>query len=133
MQWIVFVIALIGAVLNIVKLRWCFVLWLVSNGFWLVHNIAAGDFPQAACYAIFFVISIWGFVAWKSKLQIDPPAVQSQKIRNAATRLAAAAGNSDNSDIIQEALGALMHQADVVETLTEIRKQKAKAGGKERS
>lgn len=67
MVWIIFIVALTGAVLNVKSIRWCFPLWMVSNGSWLIINLRGSDWPQAACYGIFFIVSIYGWFAWGKK------------------------------------------------------------------
>ena len=51
MLWIVFLIALVGAVLNVLEKRVCFLFWMVSNGTWLIYNCDGGEIEQAATYA----------------------------------------------------------------------------------
>jgi len=66
---IVTAVALVGLIFNIRRRRVCFVLWLLSNGYWCYYNFAAGEYAQAVLFAVFFVVSIIGFFAWrKSKI-----------------------------------------------------------------
>jgi len=63
--WIVTVIALTGAFLNIKK-RWeGFALWMISNGFWCLVNIGIEQYPQAVLFAVFFLLSAYGVVLWR--------------------------------------------------------------------
>ena len=65
--WIVFVITIMGVVLNIKQNKWCFVLWAGTNFVWMIVDYQAGIFPQAAKYAVFFALAIWGLISWAKK------------------------------------------------------------------
>lgn len=89
MLWIVFLIALAGAVLNVLEKRVCFLLWMVSNGTWLIYNCDGGEIEQAATYAIFFAVSIWGWIAWGKKKRISNTQQGTAKVQgNAGTAFA---------------------------------------------
>ena len=64
LNWIIFALAIVGVVLNIRKKRACFLFWLVTNGYWAVYNYAAGELAEAATFAVFWVLSIYGFKSW---------------------------------------------------------------------
>ena len=65
--WIVTGIALVGAVGNVLKRRWCFGCWIVSNASSSAFMIWRGIYPQAVLYGVFLSLSIWGLVAWKDE------------------------------------------------------------------
>lgn len=64
MEWVIATIAVIGVVYNVRKNRLCFVLWLVTNGFWFYRNIRIGEYGQAVTFAAFFGVCLYGIFAW---------------------------------------------------------------------
>jgi len=64
MNWFILVIALAGLVLNILKKRECFLLWIISNGYWIYHNHQIGETVQAILFAVFAFFSFWGLMIW---------------------------------------------------------------------
>ena len=65
LSWLAFAVSLIGSYLNIKKIHWCFVLWFLANIFWVVSDIMASLYAQAALNFVFAVVSVWGFFHWK--------------------------------------------------------------------
>ena len=65
MTWLIAFIAIMGVWLNIKK-RWqCFVLWLISNGWWMLHNMRIGEYAQAVVFFVMFMFSIYGAYKWQ--------------------------------------------------------------------
>lgn len=64
MIWIVFVAAVCGAVFNIYKRPEGFVIWLITNAFWIYHNYTLGETAQACQYIVFFLLSAGGLWTW---------------------------------------------------------------------
>jgi hypothetical protein len=71
MTWIIFVLAIVGVVLNIRKHWSCFAIWLITNGFWAVHNLLIGQYAQAVLFGVYFGLSIYGLLAWKHTSELD--------------------------------------------------------------
>ena len=67
LHWLIVVIAIAGAVLNIRKHRAGFALWCISNSYWFFHNIRAGEYEQATVFSVFFVLSIIGLWRWSRR------------------------------------------------------------------
>lgn len=59
--------SLVGVVLNIRQNRACFYIWSVTNAAWAVIDWHKGIPAQAALFAIYFGLSIWGIIEWKRK------------------------------------------------------------------
>lgn len=68
-NWIMAAMALAGTILNIKKQKYGFAFWIVSNGYWCIHNILIQEYAQAFLYFIFFLLAIWGLISW-SKNQV---------------------------------------------------------------
>ena len=63
-SWFISALALVGVVLNIYKVRWCFAVWLCTNCAWMIVDFAAGLYAQAALFAVYTVLAVWGLVRW---------------------------------------------------------------------
>ena len=63
--WTLVAIALVGTILNIRRNRYGFTFWFMSNVGLVWLNIGIGQWPQAALFAVYAGLSIWGFIAWR--------------------------------------------------------------------
>jgi len=65
--WIVTTICLIGTVLNVKKIQFCFVLWTIGNFLWLILDLYNKVYSRSLLDIIQLVLAIWGYVAWKKE------------------------------------------------------------------
>lgn len=65
--WLITIVAFAGTVLNAYKKRSGFILWLISNVFWVGYNIHTGVYAQAALFALNSVMCVVGLVQWKKE------------------------------------------------------------------
>lgn len=65
--WIVAILSIIGVVLNVRQDRRCFYLWTGTNAAWAVVDFSQGLYAQAALFAVYFGLAVWGLYAWKRK------------------------------------------------------------------
>jgi hypothetical protein len=63
-SWIIVGISIMGVLLNIKKNKWGFVCWIISNAAWVVIDYRAGLHSQAFLFFIYFLLAIWGILAW---------------------------------------------------------------------
>lgn len=56
---------IVGTVANSFGKRWCFWVWMCTNGFWCVYNVWIGQYAQGLLYALNFAMAIVGLVRWK--------------------------------------------------------------------
>jgi nicotinamide riboside transporter PnuC len=66
MTWIITVLSIIGVILNIKKRRACFAVWGVTNFSWAVIDYYYGLYSQAALFALYFVLAIYGLYQWRN-------------------------------------------------------------------
>jgi len=66
-MWIITVLSIIGVVLNIRKRKECFYLWTFTNAAWAIYDLSMGAYAQAALFAVYFILAIWGIFEWKTK------------------------------------------------------------------
>lgn len=64
LTYVMMVIALVGSYLNAKQRREGFLLWMITNGFWIIHNLTVSEYAQAILYAANMVIAIMGFINW---------------------------------------------------------------------
>jgi len=67
MDWIVAILSIIGVILNIYKNKWCFILWAITNFFWVVIDYQQGLYAQAFLFTVYFVLALWGLYRWKKE------------------------------------------------------------------
>lgn len=65
--WVAALLALVGAVLNVYKTQWCFILWSVANTLFIALNVHHGLWSQAVLFTGYLIISIVGLVKWSQK------------------------------------------------------------------
>jgi nicotinamide riboside transporter PnuC len=66
-DWIVAVMSIAGVITNILKNKWCFVLWFISNVAWIIIDIQKEMYAQAAVFFVYAVTCIWGFIQWSKE------------------------------------------------------------------
>jgi len=62
--WVMTVISIIGTILNIKKKKVCFILWTITNIFWIVYDIHKGAYPQALVFVVYTILAIYGLIEW---------------------------------------------------------------------
>lgn len=66
-SWIVTLLSLTGVILNIYKIRYCFYIWLFTNGFWCIFDFVNGLYSQSFLFFIYFILAIYGIIKWSKK------------------------------------------------------------------
>ena len=65
--WALAVISLIGTVLNVKKIKYCFYIWTVSNTLWLAYDLYIGLYSRALLDVVHLALALWGIYAWRTK------------------------------------------------------------------
>lgn len=68
-SWVAAIASLVGVWLNIRRNVACFWIWLVTNSAWVVVDLHAGIFAQAALQGVYVGLSIYGILSWSRKSQ----------------------------------------------------------------
>lgn len=55
-----------GALLNIYKFKWAFIIWNIGNLILIYKAIDAKDYPNMILFIFYFIINIKGFIKWKN-------------------------------------------------------------------
>lgn len=64
-SYVITAITLVGTLGNSFQKRWCFYIWIPTNAFWVIYNIAIGQYQQAIIYGVNLITSIIGLIKWK--------------------------------------------------------------------
>ena len=64
-SWITTVFCLTGTVLNVKKIKACFILWLIGNILWLCIDIYNGLWSRAVLDTVQGLLALWGIIEWK--------------------------------------------------------------------
>jgi len=61
------ILAIIGVLANNRRLRWCFIVWIVSNAMSLVIHFDAGIWSLVVRDAVFLILAVEGWFKWGRK------------------------------------------------------------------
>jgi len=67
--WILTGLALTGVVLNCLKNRQCFIIWMITNASWAVVDFRAAKinpelYAQGWLFVVYFILAVWGWFRW---------------------------------------------------------------------
>lgn len=62
--WIVTAICLAGTVLNVKKIKFCFIIWTIGNILWLALDLYNSLYSRALLDIVQLILAIWGYLAW---------------------------------------------------------------------
>jgi len=65
--WLMAALSILGVWLNIKKHPICFVIWTVTNTAWMLVDFGSGLYAQAALFAAYLLLSIYGLSQWTKK------------------------------------------------------------------
>ena len=64
LEWIITVVAIGGAVLNVLHRPEGFAVWMVTNAALCVVSIRRRRWAQVPLWLVYFAVAVWGVVAW---------------------------------------------------------------------
>lgn len=62
--WFMSLVCVIGSVLNVKKMSMSFVLWTISNIFWLAYDIYFKAYARSILDLVNLATSTWGIITW---------------------------------------------------------------------
>lgn len=65
--YIITAASIIGTAANSFQKRWCFIIWICTNTFWIIYNIIYKSYAQALLYSFNLIMAIIGLIKWKDK------------------------------------------------------------------
>ena len=63
--YIVTAISIVGSCANACGKRWSFAVWMVTNLYFCVYNIAIAEYPQAVLFFVNLIIAAYGLRNWR--------------------------------------------------------------------
>lgn len=63
-KWILTAGSIVGVVLNIRGDRNGFLIWIFTNTAWVIIDLAMGIPEQAALFAVYSGLAVWGYIKW---------------------------------------------------------------------
>jgi nicotinamide riboside transporter PnuC len=66
MNWTILltIASIVGTAANVLKRRWAFGVWICTNSLWCGYDISIRQYPQAALFAVYLGLAIWGLFSW---------------------------------------------------------------------
>lgn len=65
-SWIASLVSITAYMMLIAKRRICFTLWIISNGFFIIHNFALGEYTYVILWIAYIALSMYGLLTWKA-------------------------------------------------------------------
>ncbi len=62
--WLNTAVAIAGTFLNAKRIRFGFVLWMITNLVFVVNNLYIKSYPQAALFSVYFGLALFGWINW---------------------------------------------------------------------
>ena len=62
--WGIAALSLVGTVANIKMRKWCFVIWLFTNGAWCLYSIITKQYSRGLLDFIYLLFAIYGLKEW---------------------------------------------------------------------
>lgn len=67
MGWVGMALTIAGLFLNARSNRWCWYVWLVSNGAWVTYGIQTKQASIILSQVVYFGFNVYGLVKWRNK------------------------------------------------------------------
>ena len=65
MDIIALILSVIGIILNAKKIIWCWLVWIISNIFWIIYMINRDEISSVILWIVFTIFNIYGWYEWK--------------------------------------------------------------------
>ena len=62
--WVLAVVCLIGNILNVKKLRVCFLIWIACNIVWIIYDVTHQNYARVLLDSVQIGFDLWGFIKW---------------------------------------------------------------------
>lgn len=59
------IICFLGMILNVKKMKACFVVWLIGNTIWLIIDIKSLAISRVALDIMQQIFNLWGLIEWR--------------------------------------------------------------------
>jgi len=65
MDKIALLFSFLGIFLNSRKIIWCWPVWILGNGFWIIYDLQENQITSVILWAGFIIFNIYGWYQWK--------------------------------------------------------------------
>jgi len=65
LTWICAGLSIVGAILNICKKRYGFIVWIMANVIWVYVDFKRDLPAQAYLFILYSILNAWGFIYWR--------------------------------------------------------------------
>jgi len=65
MIWTLTILSIVGVIMNVKKMKACFIVWAFTNAAWMVVDFHHGLYSQGVLFAVYFLLAIWGLIEWR--------------------------------------------------------------------
>jgi len=65
--WGLTILSLIGTVMNVKKIHYCFYIWAFTNAIWSIYDYSVKEYQQALLFFIYFILALWGIYEWRAR------------------------------------------------------------------
>ncbi|MCK5609594.1 nicotinamide mononucleotide transporter [Candidatus Pacearchaeota archaeon] len=62
--WSLTLLSIVGVVFNVLQRRESFGIWMFTNMSWCIVNWKKGIPSQSFLFFVYFILSVWGWIAW---------------------------------------------------------------------
>lgn len=69
MMWALAIISLLGNLLNSLRIRACFLIWIACNIGWMMYDLRSGTYSRALLDFVQIGFSVFGFYKWGKRGQ----------------------------------------------------------------
>jgi nicotinamide riboside transporter PnuC len=67
--WVVTAICLVGTILNVKKIKFCFILWTIGNFLWLMMDLYNHLYSRSLLDIVQLILAVWGYIVWKKEMK----------------------------------------------------------------
>jgi nicotinamide riboside transporter PnuC len=79
--WFNTILAITGTFLNAKRIRFGFIIWMITNAVFIGYNLYLGSYQQATLFTVYFGLALFGWINW-GKQDKKSKEVEEQKIKD---------------------------------------------------
>ena len=66
-EWILSLIAILGSIMNVKKMKSGFIVWIVADIGWIIVCLENEAYSQIPMWAFYTCLCVWGFIVWRKE------------------------------------------------------------------
>ena len=68
--WLNTFVAIAGTYLNAKQNRIGFIIWMITNAFFVAYNLMIGSYAQATLFFVYFGLALYGWINWGKERKV---------------------------------------------------------------